>query len=204
METAQEYQKGDWVVHAYYGVGQIKKIERKAISGEETDYYRIKTADSVYWMPVEQIDSDVLRPLSDRQEMKRAIDALQKPAEEMSSNYKVRQSRIKEVRSRNSPRAIARLVRDLRARRREKGILNSTERSAFRKLKQRLAYEWAVVKGGDPDEVAIELERMLDPNLAAAEEKRRKTQSSASAARKTVLDTKWGAWVKRRTNKISR
>jgi RNA polymerase-interacting CarD/CdnL/TRCF family regulator len=87
----------------------------------------------------------------------------------MSSNYKTRQSRIQRVRQRNTPRAIARLVRDLRARKREKGILNSAERSAFRTLKKRLLHEWAIVTDAETEEVASKLDELLTLRQASAD-----------------------------------
>lgn len=162
MQEYHEFSDGDWIVHAYYGVGQIKGVEVKAVSGEETRYCKIKSPDSTFWVPEDQMDNELIRPIADPEEIERAIVTLQKPPEEMSSNYKTRQNRIKSVRLRNTPRAIARLIRDLRARRREKGMLNNSESGALRTLKQRLVHEWAVVIRAETDEVAVQLESLLN------------------------------------------
>ena len=167
MEGIRPYSKGDWIVHSLYGIGQIKGVDTKGISGEETHYYRIKATDSTFWVPVDQMDSEVLRPLSTPEEIQQAIAALQKPAKEMSPNYKTRQSRIRRVQDRNTPRAIARLIRDLRAYQREKGALNKTERSAYRTLRQRLVEEWAIVVGSKAEKIAPELDHLLNPNRAS-------------------------------------
>ena len=164
MEETNTYSKGDWIVHSRYGIGQIKGIDVKSISGEETQYYRIKATDSTFWMPVDQMDSDVLRPLSTPEEIQQAVTILQKPPEEMSSNYKIRQKRIQAARIRNTPKAVAQILRDLRAHRREKGILNSTERSAFLSLKQRLVEEWALVKNTKPEKIEATIDNLLDPH----------------------------------------
>jgi RNA polymerase-interacting CarD/CdnL/TRCF family regulator len=37
------YSTGDWVVHLYYGVGQINRIEVKPILGEDTKCFKVKT-----------------------------------------------------------------------------------------------------------------------------------------------------------------
>ncbi len=174
MEEAHTYSDGDWIVHSRFGIGQIKDIEVKNISGEETSYYRIKTTDSIFWMPVDQMDSDLLRPLSSPEEIHLAIATLQEPAEEMSSNYKIRQIRIQDAQAHNTPKAIAQIIRDLRAYRRKKDALNSTERSAFRSLKQRLVEEWAIVLDIKTETAASKLETLLNPHQTAVDK-----QSSA-------------------------
>ncbi len=174
MKEAHTYSDGDWIVHSRFGIGQIKDIEVKNISGEETRYYRIKTTDSIFWMPVDKMDSDLLRPLSSPEEIHLAIATLQEPAEEMSSNYKIRQIRIQDAQTHNTPKATAQIIRDLRAYRRKKDALNSTERSAFRSLKQRLVEEWAIVLDIKTETAALKLETLLNPHQIAVDK-----QSSA-------------------------
>ena len=37
------YSVGDWVVHLIYGVGQVKKLEKKPIGGNQKMCYRVRT-----------------------------------------------------------------------------------------------------------------------------------------------------------------
>jgi CarD family transcriptional regulator len=206
MEESSPYSKGDWIVHSHYGIGQIKGIEVKGISGEETQYYRVKTTDSAFWMPIDKMDSELLRPLSSPEEIERAIDTLGMPAKEMSSNFKARQNRINRDRNRNTPRAIARLVRDLQGRQRAKGPLNGTELSALRALKQRFVEEWAIVSGAETETVESWLDRVLNPdpeesNGGNGKAKETKTANPASATRK---QKDWRVWPRRQTNAINR
>lgn len=161
MQELQVYSEGDWIVHAHYGMGQIKDIEVKGISGEEKDYFRVETTNSTFWMPVEQEDSELVRPVSTFEEIQEAVAVLKNDPREMSSNYKTRQSRIQEAKARNTPKTIARLIRDLRARKRAKGMLNGNERSAFNSLKQRLTEEWAIVAGVKTKQVEATLNNLL-------------------------------------------
>lgn len=205
MEEAREYVKGDWIVHAHYGIGQIEGIDMKGISGEETRYYRVHASDSTFWVPVDQMDSEVLRPLSTPEAIQKAIAALQNPPKEMSSNYKTRQTRIRDVQLQNTPRAIARLIRDLRARQREKGALNKTERSAFRTLKQRLVEEWAIVTDTKTERVALRLENLLNPHQALVDKPDKAAAEETNAPQLPPRQrSKWGLWPRRQTNKINR
>ncbi len=162
MENTHTYSEGEWIVHSRYGIGKIEGVDVKEISGEKTNYFRITTTDSIYWMPVDQMDSDVLRPLASLEEIDQAIIVLQKPPEEMSPNFQIRQNRIQKTQMDNTPDGMAELIRDLRAYRREKGVLNSTERSAFRTLKRRLIQEWAIVAGVKTEKIESKLNTMID------------------------------------------
>jgi len=208
MKQDGKYTDGDWIVHSHYGVGQVKGIEVKGISGEESEYYRIESADSTFWIPLDQMDGEAVRPLSTPEEIHQAIAALEQPAEAMSANHKSRQNRIERVQSRNTPRAIARLIRDLRAWQREKGGLNKSERSAYRTLRQRFADEWAVVAGIKPERAAIQLDHLLDPQKSTSEGQDNGTtlRSSppASGATTPAPASKWTWWPKRQTHKINR
>jgi len=161
MEQLDDYAQGDWIVHAYYGIGRIKGVEAKSISGEESRYYKIKATDSTYWLPVDQMDSEELRPLATFEDIQLAINVLREPPKEMSSNQNIRKSRIRRVQLQNKPEVVAGLVRDLQARRKEKGMLNQGERSAFSALKQQLIEEWAIVYGLSPETAAANLDALL-------------------------------------------
>ena len=114
------------------------------------------------------MDNEVLRPLSSQEEIQLAIAALQRPPKEMSSNYKERQMRIQKARIMNTPQSMARIVRDLRERRRNKGPLNTTERSAYQTLKQRLIEEWAMVTGNQVEKVTSRIDTLLNPQTSVA------------------------------------
>ena len=78
---------GKWVVHNSYGVGQIRGYETKMINGKEVAYYRVETENSTFWVPLDQLDSDRLRPLSTKGEFKQAIKILELPPREMDPDH---------------------------------------------------------------------------------------------------------------------
>ena len=134
MKSSHAYSEQDWLVHTHYGIGQIKGIEVKGISGTQVSYFRIETADSTFWVPVDQMDSEKMRPLSTPEEIQLAIAVLQRPPQEMSSDHNARKNRIRAVNLQNSPEDIARLIRDLRGRQIIRGELNLEESSAIRQV----------------------------------------------------------------------
>ena len=162
MINANNYSPGDWIVHAYYGVGKIEAKEKKHISGEDAHYFKIQTKDSTFWIPIEKMNSELIRPLSTPGDIEQALDIFKCEPLEMSTNYKVRQNRIREVQLENTPNAIACLVRDLRALQRKNGVLNQSEGSVFRHLKNQFINEWVIVTGRTEAKVTHKLEKLLN------------------------------------------
>lgn len=161
----QRYRKGDWIVHVHYGVGQIKGIEKKVWNGDKISYYRVNTKDSTFWIPVGQIDCERLRPIASTKELDQAIKVLSKPAKEMDSDHNERKRKIKTIKTNGSLISMARLIRDLWARRREKKRLNATEERALDRLQDRLLTEWSVCKNIQFEEAQQRLQSMLRENM---------------------------------------
>lgn len=150
VDTQMESRNG-WVVHSSYGVGKIKGKTVRTISGEETEYYKIEIANGTVYVPVDDYDDDQFRALASKNEFKRALEVLERPARPMEGNFQKRKARIRRVQKENSILAIARLVRDLSARRSDRSLSN-TEEEALRQFKERLLVEWSTCQNIDMQE----------------------------------------------------
>lgn len=137
------YSVGDWIVHNFYGVGQIKKIEEKPIHGEKVRTFRVRTKDSVYWVPVKKSDNPRIRRVVNKSKLRRAIRTLKSKPKKMNKNYKTRNARIKKVFLNGSIQKLARLLRDLLSLRHDKK-LNNTEKDAVEKIQGRFIREYAI------------------------------------------------------------
>lgn len=166
-QNGQDYAKGDWIVHLYHGVGQIKGVVKKQLSGKEKKYYRVKTHNSIIFIPVKKADNNRIRPLTPRSEFKKALKVLERPPREMSSNHNTRKKIIREAKTDGSVEPILRIVRDLTFRQHD-SKLNTTEKRALNRLKDRLMYEWSACMQIEVEEARESLERRLQP-LATAE-----------------------------------
>jgi CarD family transcriptional regulator len=162
MKASQVYSEGDWLVHSVFGIGQIKGIEEKNISGANSVYFRIQTFNSTYWVPVDRVDSEKVRPVATLEEFELAIAILQRPPKAMPADHKVRKTHMERVQEQNMPQEMARLMRDLRARQRDKGVYHLDENNAIRTLKQRLADEWSVITGETIENATSNLDALLD------------------------------------------
>jgi RNA polymerase-interacting CarD/CdnL/TRCF family regulator len=164
-DNRHAYSQGDWIVHRYYGIGQVKGIDRKHISGKMAECYRVKTQDSVFWVPVEKIDVCRVRPLSSPSDIRKASKILGKPPQEMKPDYKQRQYRIKDVRSDGSLMSICRLIRDLSAMQVEKSI-SQNESRALDVFEKRLLVEWSVSADVTVEDAGRQLRDLLEKGQA--------------------------------------
>jgi CarD family transcriptional regulator len=162
MNASHIYAVEDWLAHTYYGIGQIKGIEVKDISGASVDYFRIQTSDSTFWVPVDRMDSEKMRPVATLEEFELVIAILQRPPKAMSADHKARKTHMERVQEQNMPEEMARLMRDLRARQRDKGKYSLDENKAVRTLRQRLVDEWSVVTGETVETVTSSLDALND------------------------------------------
>lgn len=158
------YNAGDWIVHRYHGVGEIACIEQMALGGAERTYYKVVTADSTLWVPIEEADGGLFRPLTSPEAFEEVLAILQRPPHEMKQNHLSRRSRIDKVHNANSLPDTARLLRDLWGRRAEHG-LNGTEERALRELTHRLLDEWAATREVDEAEAEQRMRALLQRGL---------------------------------------
>jgi RNA polymerase-interacting CarD/CdnL/TRCF family regulator len=169
MDGVAEYSKGDWLVHCYHGLGKIKGIESKRINGEETEYYRVEAEDAVFWVPVEESEDSRVRPVTPRRKLMKALKVLKTPPKKMADAYQKRQQRIRAAKNDGSIDAICIIIRDLTARRREKG-LNENEKRALGFFKGLLLNEWSVSADVPHEDARKELRKLLMTSDALSEE----------------------------------
>jgi RNA polymerase-interacting CarD/CdnL/TRCF family regulator len=67
------YEKGDWLVHPSYGIGQVKKIEKKKIEGRKTEFYRVEGENVTYWLPVGELEASRVRRLASKKEFRKSF-----------------------------------------------------------------------------------------------------------------------------------
>jgi len=154
------YEQGDWIVHANYGVGQVRDLEKKKINGEQQDFYRVKTFNSEYWLSVARTDVEYIRPITSEYKINRALTMIRKTPEELPEKHTERSKVITEAIKDSSLYTKACMIRDLNGKDQE-SKLNFTEEDAFLKMKKQFLDEWSVIK----DEEREILEEKLDKAL---------------------------------------
>ena len=167
MAKKTTYSKGSWIVHHYYGVGQVKGIEKKELDGTKISYYKVQTRNSLYWIPVDSEDNTRLRPLSSPEEIKKIARILSRKPSEMDPDHMQRKRVIRDVLAEGSLLDMARVIRDLSARQTIKK-LNPTEEDALKRFRDRLVREWSVCLEMDMEGANQEFQVALDKGIAKA------------------------------------
>lgn len=161
------FEVGDWIVHNWYGVGEIKKVEERPIHGEEIDCYRVKTKDAIYWLPIENAVNDRTRRVVNKSRFRKAMKALKGKPKEMAKNYRTRNARIKEVVFESgSLIKMAGLLRDIMALRKNKK-LNNTEKMAAENIRERIVREWSACKEIPVEEARGKFEKIMINNFGS-------------------------------------
>lgn len=166
----QTYVVGDWVVHLIYGVGQVKKLEKKPIGGTMQLCYHVKTEDGVFWLPTGNADNERVRPIAGPKRIQRALKALKEAPKKMAGNFQSRRKRIRKVSLDGDLSTDMKLLRDLNARQFKKG-LNDTEQDAFNTIVKRFIQEWSLSKGIEAAEARQKLERFLQESRKKGKQK---------------------------------
>jgi RNA polymerase-interacting CarD/CdnL/TRCF family regulator len=164
----ETFEVGDWIVHNWYGVGEIRKVEERPIHGEELNCYRVETKDAIYWLPVENADNDRTRRVVNKSRFQKALRALKAKPEKMAKNYRTRNAHIKEVVFESgSLIKMAGLLRDLLALRKSKK-LNNTEKGAVERIRERMVREWSACKDIPVEEARTKLQTIVVNNFDAS------------------------------------
>ena len=162
-----QFKKGEWLVHVTYGVGQIDDIEPMPLSKDKKPCYRVRTKDSTFWLPLENLDSHRVRPLASPERIQRALKTLRQPPKKMASSYKVRQKRIQDVIRDGDLSTDMVLVRDLNDRQFDKGH-NETEQRAYNTIVRRFLQEWTLSNDIQIKEARKKLNQFLQESRSKA------------------------------------
>ncbi|HUF38100.1 MAG TPA: CarD family transcriptional regulator [Anaerolineales bacterium] len=154
------YSKGDWIVHAQYGVGEVKGVDSKSLNGQEKRYLRVQTLDGEYWLPSDRMNVDYIRPIASSETFRGAMTTIRKSPEPLNGDHKVRAKEISAQLENGALIRVARLIRDLYGRGRiEK--LNMSEEDTYNRIRKRFIDEWVIAAGLEREEAEQRLEEAL-------------------------------------------
>lgn len=107
------FKKGDAILHPQHGAGTLTKIKRVKVEGVERRYYCINlTSDwGTLMIPVEKADESGLRELTG--DMTTIEGVLESEPQELSKDYRLRQSRVAEKIHSGDTSQVAQALRDL-------------------------------------------------------------------------------------------
>lgn len=168
MDSNVTYSTGDWVVHSYYGVGQIKGVEVKPILGEDKKCFKVKTNNSTFWFPKAEADNPRIRPIASQDIIEKVIRNLRRKSNKLNTDRKYWKKQIDEVQANGDLLSISILIRDLSAQQVIRR-LNQTEENALAHLEDRLIREWAAITQKEIENIRPKLNACIEVSKTKVE-----------------------------------
>jgi RNA polymerase-interacting CarD/CdnL/TRCF family regulator len=142
--TGIKLNKGDWVVHAHHGIGQVADFTAKKLADRNVVCLEIKTETLTYFLPINDVSVHHIRHLSSPRHIKEALATIASNPEPISEDFRVRNSHILEEIAKGTLESKAGLIRDLTGRSVLKGN-DVNENSALTRLKEQFVDEMMLV-----------------------------------------------------------
>jgi RNA polymerase-interacting CarD/CdnL/TRCF family regulator len=156
-----QYNLDDWVVHRFYGVGRITKVEPKPVNDEVVECFRVEIRDGAYWVPTQNSDNPRIRPVASSTTLKKAVKSIQNAEPIENPDRKIWKKRIDDTKSSGEFMELCSMIRDLTAlntmRKR-----NQTEDEALGFFTDRLLSEWVASTGEDIEVAREKLDQYLE------------------------------------------
>ena len=155
------FEKGDWIVHAHHGVGQIRDMEKKELDGATKKFFRVRTFNSVYWLSAARTRAEYIRQIASEYQIKRALQLIRKSPKKLPEVHTERKKLINDAVKDASLYTKACMIRDLNGKGQE-SKLNFTEEDALIKMKKQFVDEWSVIKDVDRAILEDKLDKVLN------------------------------------------
>ena len=83
------FRKGDWIVHAFYGIGQIVGKAKMNISGKLRTFITVEIKDGRYLLSKDNTNIDYIRPLASPNQIFQALTVIRKKPQELPEDYRL-------------------------------------------------------------------------------------------------------------------
>jgi len=170
---------GDKVVHPIHGAGLVTGIKKQDLLEQYHRYYVIDLTvdDRTLMIPVSKAEEIGLRSISQQAALSQVWHTLDTTAETLSDDYRKRQERAQEKLKTGDAIAVAEVIRDLSALKRE-DHLTSFDTNLLERAHQFLASEVALVEGVQVSEAEQMISETLDNGVGSPEAHEKATEET--------------------------
>lgn len=154
------FEKGDWIVHPFYGIGQISGTVKKKFEGKKQIFYRVNKKDGKYLLHAKNTTSKHIRSLSSKAEIKQALTIIQKPPTKLLKDKIQRRKKFIQAGVNGSLYSEARLIRDLHGMS-VSSKLDYWEETRLEMVKKKFLHEWSMVNNEDREILEKRLKKAL-------------------------------------------
>jgi len=158
------FEKGDWIVHPFYGIGQISGTVKKKFEGKKQIFYRVNKKDGKYLLHAKTTTSKHIRSLSSKAEIKQALTIIKKPPAELLKDKIQRRKLFLRSVVNGSLNSEARLIRDLHGKS-VSSKLDYWEETRLEMVMNQFLDEWSMVNNEDREILEKRLKKVLIINV---------------------------------------
>ena len=166
MASKKSFKKGDFVVYAAHGVGEISGVETMNISDQSVELYSVSFAKDklVFKLPKHRVEEAGLRNLLSHDDFDQAVQTLQGKAKIKRIMWAKRAQEYKTKIESGCQVMVAEVLRDLS---RNCSILPTAEDQSYSERKfykyalDRFAAEYSMVKGMDHHDAVEAIEQLI-------------------------------------------
>ena len=158
------FEKGDWIVHPFYGIGQISSKVKKKFEGKKKIFYMVKKKDGKYWLNAKNTTSTHIRSLSSMAEVKQALAIIQKPPADLLKDKIQRRKKFLQAVVNGSLFSEARLIRDLHGKK-FSSKLDYWEETRLKMIMDQFICEWSLVTNEDCEILNKRLKKALKTSI---------------------------------------
>ena len=152
---------GDCVVHPAHGVGHVRKIEARKFGRKEAIlFYRVVTDKCTVWVPAETYETYGLRPVTEKQELRRYRRLLGSKPNPLDPDHRIRHADLVARLKIGTFQEVCKVLRDLNAYSWQKQ-LNEADAAMFQRINEALSIEWAIAANIPPAEADLEIKALL-------------------------------------------
>jgi CarD family transcriptional regulator len=138
---------GQNIVHRRYGAGTVVGVREGSEDEDHKRYYivDVPSKDLKLHLPADSIADVPLRAVAGKRTIRRALKMLAGEPDELPSDYRKRRALVSELMTDGTVKSLARIIRDLCARQREKSM-STLEATMLTDAKRQLAGEVALAE----------------------------------------------------------
>ena len=167
-----KFKKGQTIIYPFHGVGVVRSVERKMITGKRVMYYVLdfRDGDLTVMVPVDKGEEMGMRKVISQKELPKIYKILRKKVIEEEPDWKVRYNIYLEKLKSGSIQEAAEVARNL-SRRAPEGELSMSEKRLLESSIALLVNEIATAKRTTPEKTKLELDKMLIKKRSKKDEK---------------------------------
>jgi len=154
------FEKDDWIVHPFYGIGKITGTVKKKFEGKKQIFFRVNKNDGKYLLLAKNTTSKHIRLLSSKAEIKQALTIIQKPPSRLLKDKIQRRKKFIQAVVNGSLFSEACLIRDLHGKR-VSSKLDYWEETRLKMVKNKFLHEWSLVSNEDREILEKRLKKAL-------------------------------------------